>query len=114
MSISLFLKQACKIGTSQLYVTWNSTIIREKTGRHAHLLLQQNYFSREVALRKKKLWPVHKEIKEAMDGLTSVKNKKKKSSSRGSSGPNKTLVKENKILQFNKKVYGIFKKHINP
>lgn len=77
MSISLFLKQACKIGTSQLYVTWNSTIIREKTGRHAHLLLQQLLFTRS-SFKKKKLWPVYKEIKEAMDGLTSVKNKKKR------------------------------------
>lgn len=78
MSISLFLKQACKIGTSQLYVTWNSTIIREKTGRHAHLLLQQNYFSQEVALRKKNFGQFIKRLNEAMDGPTSIKKEEKR------------------------------------
>lgn len=69
MRISLFLKQACKIGTSQLYVTWNSTItslentlcplsIRKTDSFHKNL---KRNFHKFIKLINEAVWAVRRE-----------------------------------------------------
>lgn len=102
MSISLFLKQACKIGTSRLYVTPNSAVIRGKTRRRMHprkTVIARNGISKNFR-------QLIKILNEATDSSSGVRGE-------GSSRSPGLRCRKTRFYNLIKEVYSIFKKHIN-